>query len=66
MHTEPTNQWPAEVLRMGFNETVRWEIERRSALNVEMRGVKLSIRPDAVWRDVVKNFNAACAPAGTA
>jgi hypothetical protein len=62
---EPCNQWLASTLHTAFEKTAEWEVESRMSVNPLLtRGVRLSVKPDAVLRDVMRQFLSAAAPAG--
>lgn len=64
---ENANQWVAEQLRPALRMAAEHEVQRRSALNVHLvRGLKLSVRQEAVERDIMRNWLDAAVQAGNA
>ena len=63
----PSNVWPAHIIERAISDAAGHEINRRYDLNATMAGgIKLSTRPDAVYRDVERHFLASMQPAGNA
>ena len=61
------NQWTSDHLMGALVLAAAEEIMRRAEINSMMTGgVKLSVRYEAVLRDLTRAWLGACAPAGTA
>ncbi len=67
MTTALMNQWPSECLLRAMDYATIVESARRADINSTIvGGIRLSVRPDAVLRDIQRACLGACAPAGVA
>lgn len=67
MQAEPANQWDAGGLRLALQRYADMEIVRRSSINAQIgRGIKLSVKPEIVAKDIMRGWLDAAAPAGNA
>ncbi len=61
------NQWHDEWLHEAFGHAAYIETLRRTAINQQIvGGIRLSVRPEAVLRDIQRTWLDAMVPAGVA
>lgn len=61
------NQWPVGWMRAAFEQATIEETLRRALINQDIiGGIKLSVRPEAVLRDIQRTWLGYAVPAGVA